>query len=77
MLFVIENMTDDQIDSEFALHDLVAQGACYPLAMMVWRQLMPRRPTLTKAKLSNPMIRSSCAFEDTDSEDDLEKAALN
>lgn len=70
-------MTDDQTDSEFTLHDLVAQGACYPLAMMVWQHLMPRRPTHTKAKLANTMIHSSCAFEDPDSEDDLEKAALN
>lgn len=70
-------MTDDQTDSEYTLHDLVAQGACYPFAMRVWQQLMPRRPTPTKAKLSNTMIHSSGAFEDTDSEDDLEKAALN
>jgi hypothetical protein len=68
---------DNQAENECTLQDLIAQGACYPLAMRVWQQLMPRRPTLTKAKLSNPMIRSSCAFEDTDSEDDLEKAALN
>lgn len=70
-------MTDDQTDSEFTLHDLVAQGACYPLAMRVWQQLMPRRPTYTQANLSSTMNHSLCAFEDSQSEDDLEGAALN
>jgi hypothetical protein len=77
VLFVIENMTDDQIDSEFALHDLVAQGACYPLAMRVWQQLMPRRPTHTKAKLSRTMIHSACDFEGTGAGGEVEEVALN
>jgi len=77
MLVVIENTMDNHAENECTLQDLVAQGACYPLAMMVWQQLMPRRPTPTKAKLSSTMIHSSCAFEDSQSEDDLEGAALN
>jgi len=77
MLFFIENTMDDQADSEFTLHDLVAQGACYPLAMMVWHQFKPRGSTLTKAKLTSTMIHSSSAFEDADTAGDIEEAALN
>lgn len=68
---------DDQTNSEYTLHDLVAQGACYPLAMMVWHQLIPRRQPLTNAKISSTMIHSSCVFERTDGGGDVEEAALN
>lgn len=68
---------DDQVDNEYTLHDLVAQGACYPLAMMAWHQLMPRRQPLTKAKLSNTMIHTSYVFESTDCGGDVKESALN
>lgn len=77
MLFVIENTMDDQADSECTLHDLVAQGACYPLAMMVWHQLMPRRQALTNAKLSTALVHSARVFEGTDCGGDAEESALN
>jgi len=35
---------DEQHYNECVLHEFVAQGACYPLAMMVWQQLLPRGP---------------------------------
>lgn len=68
---------DGQVDSEYTIHDLVAQGACYPLAMMVWQHLTLRRTPVTKADFSGTMIHSSCAFDLGDTGGDVGEAALN
>ena len=36
---------NDKIQNECTPHELVALGASYPMAMMVWQHLLPQRPT--------------------------------
>ncbi len=72
MFLVMENTMDNQNDSEYTLQDLVAQGACYPLAMKVWQQLLPRQPARKSPSLPGAMKRTTHVLEDRECEDGAE-----
>jgi len=68
---------NNQDDNEYKHNDLVAKGACYPLAMMVWHQLLPQRTTRKAAMVSSRMIHPACLLKEDDCGSDAEEAALN
>jgi len=63
---------DNQSTSEYTLQDMVAQGACYPLAMKVWQQLIPRQPARKTPSLPGAMKRTTHVLEVGEREDGAE-----
>lgn len=63
---------NSQDDSEYKRKKLVARGACYPLAMKVWQQLLPRQPARKSPSLPGAMKRTTHVLEDRECEDGAE-----
>lgn len=68
---------DEPNNNGSTLHDLVAQGACYPMAMIVWHQLRPRPMVKKTARRIAARLNSSPALENHSSEDACAEAAMN
>lgn len=73
----MDTQTNGQNTTDYTLHDLVAQGACYPMAVIVWHQLLPRPMAKKTARPIAPRLSLSQTSENHSSAEDIAEAAFN